>query len=171
MKKTCLITGSLLAAVLLVAAAPGNSSAGVQIHIGFPLPVPGFLPPPPPPPPLVVPKPPRLVVLQGSDVYCHSDDRDALYYGGYWYRSRGRAWFRAAAYDGPWSFIAEHRVPRAVLIVPADYYFDRDSHDYDRHHHHEKKHCKRWRHHDRHDRHDGHGRWDHDRRSRHDRWD
>ena len=148
MKKTRLITVSLWAVVLMLLAAPGKGTAGVQVSIGLAAPFPAVIVPQPV---AALPHSPRHVAVPKTDSYYYPLDSDSLYYDGYWYRPRGRAWYRATSYDGPWGYIATHRMPRAVIILPAgDHWRWQDRrHDYDdRHDHRHGRHWGRPRYHD-----------------------
>ncbi len=151
MKKTRFITLSLAAASLLLLAAANESTAGVQVSINFPVPVPAVVAPPPV---VALPAPPRHVAVIHTDVYYYPDAMGTLYYDGYWYRPRGGAWYRAVSYGGPWGYIARHRVPRSVVVIPSGGYGEwRDRrHGYDDHDDYRRgRQWRRWRHHDDHD--------------------
>jgi hypothetical protein len=66
----------------------------------------------PQPPPVVVAPEPALVIEPGAPVYFH---------GGQYFRFFNGAWFVAGAYDGPWLFVPQHRVPPRVLALPYAY--------------------------------------------------
>ncbi len=96
---------------LLPAGALTRSEAqvSVDIHIG-------------PPPPYRIAAPPPVVVIPGTYVYEVPDiDVDILFYGGYWYRPHEGRWFRARSYNGPWVYVANPRVPPAIIELPPDY--------------------------------------------------
>ncbi|MBZ0168875.1 hypothetical protein MELA_02217 [Candidatus Methylomirabilis lanthanidiphila] len=80
-------------------------------------------PSPPPPPPIAIAAPPPLVVVPGTPVYYAPGlSVNFFSYGRRYYTRHNGAWFMAANYSGPWTFIAVERVPRPVLAVPASYY-------------------------------------------------
>ncbi len=64
-----------------------------------------------------------MVVVPGTPVYYAPGlSVNFFAYGGRYYTHHNGAWFAAANYSGPWTFIAVERVPRPVLAVPAAYY-------------------------------------------------
>jgi len=67
------------------------------------------------PPPLVAV--PRLPVRHAPAV-----PHDYFVYGGYYYLFHEGTWFYSSYYNGPWSSLVIHQVPRPVLAVPATYY-------------------------------------------------
>ena len=84
-------------------------------------------PPPPPvavaPPPIVIQTPPQLVVVPGTPVYyAPAVNFNYFVYGGHYYVLHNGAWFYAAGYSGPWTYVALEHVPQPVLAVPAHYY-------------------------------------------------
>jgi uncharacterized membrane protein YgcG len=107
------ITGStMLLGVLLICGIPSIASAGVNVGIGINI----------GPPPIVVPAPPEVVLVPGSQVYfVPGVDFDVFFYNGYWWSPRGDRWYRAQAYNGPWGIVNRRFIPRAVFRVPHDY--------------------------------------------------
>ena len=74
------------------------------------------------PPPIVVAAPPEVVAIPGSQVYfVPQSGIDVFFFGGYWWSPRGDRWYRAGAYNGPWSVIKRRYVPGPVIGVPRDY--------------------------------------------------
>ena len=74
------------------------------------------------PPPIVVAAPPEVVAIPGSQVYfVPQPGIDVFFFGGYWWSPRGDRWYRAGAYNGPWSVIKRRYVPGPVIGVPKDY--------------------------------------------------
>lgn len=74
------------------------------------------------PPPIVVAEPPAVVMVPQTRVYFVPDPHvEVFFYAGYWWSPRGRAWYRARAYNGPWAAVETSRVPRSVIYVPHDY--------------------------------------------------
>ncbi len=108
MKRIGLFMVSLffVAGMALVAAAEVNISIGV-----------------PPPPPLPFAAPPDVVVVpsEASDVYLVPNTAGLYFHGGYWYRFHEGRWFRSDIYNGPWAYVEQPRVPRAVVVIPPDY--------------------------------------------------
>ncbi len=81
---------------------PSLGSAGVNVSIAIPLPG------------VVIPAPPVMVVVPGTNVYYPpAVQADIFFYHGYWYRPYRGQWFISAGYNGPWGSIA--RVPRPLL--------------------------------------------------------
>ncbi len=102
------------AAGLLPALPAGAHDVSIGISIGLPL---------PPPPPVVVAAPPALVVVPGTPVYyAPALSYNYFFYAGHYYTFHDGAWFYAHAYNGPWGFVAAHRVPQPLLAVPVAYY-------------------------------------------------
>lgn len=116
MKRTLVLVINVVAATLSLMATPvpvhaDNFSIGINVGA------------PPPPPAIVLPAPPPLVVVPGTPVYyAPSLSVNFFAYGGQYYSHHNGAWFVAASYAGPWSFIAVERVPQPVLAVPVSYY-------------------------------------------------
>jgi hypothetical protein len=52
-----------------------------------------------------------LVYDSGPGIYLVSGRPDHYYYGGHYYRPRGRTWYRAVALDGPWQPAPHRAVP------------------------------------------------------------
>ena len=104
--KTKLILTSTMLLVLL--AFSGTSIAGFSLNIGVSL------------PPLVIPAPPVVAVIPGTDVYfCPDIAMDVFFYDGYWYRSYNGGWYSAVGYNGPWGYVAN--VPPVFFHLPGDY--------------------------------------------------
>jgi len=66
----------------------------------------------PQPPPVFVAPEPALVIEPSAPVYFH---------GGQYFRFFNGSWFVAGAYEGPWLFVPQHRVPERVLALPYAY--------------------------------------------------
>jgi hypothetical protein len=67
--------------------------------------------------------PPPLVAVPGLPVYhAPAVPHNYFVYGGYYYLFHEGAWFYAARYNGPWSSLVIHQVPRPILAVPVTYY-------------------------------------------------
>ncbi len=107
------ITGpAILLGTLLACGAPNEASARVDVGIGINI----------GPPPIVVPAPPEVVLVPGSQVYfVPGVDFDVFFYNGYWWSPRGDRWYRSRAYNGPWGIVNRRFVPRPVFGVPHDY--------------------------------------------------
>src|SRR5512135_2886429 len=104
-----LVIGALF---LVLTGLSAQSSAGVNVNIGIGIPLPA----------IVLPAPPSLVVLPGRNVYyAPGVDIDLLFYNGYWYRPNDGHWYRCRSYNGPWTYVAPSRVPRALTNLPHDY--------------------------------------------------
>lgn len=84
------------------------------------------------PPVMAVAEPPEVVLIPGSDVYfVPQGDIDVFFYDGYWWCPRGRHWYRASAYNGPWESIRRGTVPIQVSRVPLKTYrntYSREQH-------------------------------------------
>lgn len=109
---------ALLIAALTAAgavAAPGVSSAQVQVNIGVKVPL-------PPLPRFVFPAPPAVVVIPETYVYVVPDaEVDIVFYRGAWYRPHGERWYRAASYNGPWKLLAAGKVPKTFKKLPPGF--------------------------------------------------
>ncbi|HEX9024557.1 MAG TPA: hypothetical protein VF799_12035 [Geobacteraceae bacterium] len=112
-KKVYGIMGSaLLLGALLSLGAVNEASAGVNLGINVNI----------GPPPIVVPAPPDVVMVPGSQVYFVPGVQfDVFFYNGFWWSPRGDRWYRARAYNGPWGVVDRRYVPRPVFGVPHDY--------------------------------------------------
>lgn len=113
MKRALVLVVSVVAATssLMVTPVPVHAdNFSIGINVGAP-------------PAIVLPAPPPLVVVPGTPVYyAPSLSVNFFAYGGQYYSHHNGAWFVAASYAGPWSFIAVERVPQPVLAVPVTYY-------------------------------------------------
>jgi hypothetical protein len=66
---------------------------------------------------------PPLVAVPGVPVYHAPSVPDNYFvYGGYYYLFNGGTWFYSARYNGPWTSLVIHQVPRPILAVPVTYY-------------------------------------------------
>jgi len=67
--------------------------------------------------------PPPLVAVPGVPVYyAPSVPKNYFVYGGYYYLFNGGTWFYSGHYNGPWTSLVIHQVPRPILAVPVTYY-------------------------------------------------
>ena len=65
---------------------------------------------------------PDVVLVPDTRVYYVRDyDYDVYRYGSYWYFIDDGRWFRARSYRGPFVYIHETSVPRAIVQVPVGY--------------------------------------------------
>jgi hypothetical protein len=65
---------------------------------------------------------PDVVLVPDTRVYYVRDyDYDVYRYGSYWYFIDDGRWFRARSYRGPFVYIHETSVPRAIVSVPVRY--------------------------------------------------
>ena len=63
-----------------------------------------------------------MVVIPGTYVYMVPDiGADIFFYSGNWYRLHQGRWFSAGSYNGPWIYVPDPRVPRALVQLPPDY--------------------------------------------------
>ena len=96
-------------------AAPGVSSAQVQVNIDVRVPL-------PPLPRFVFPAPPAVVVIPETYVYVVPDaEVDIVFYQGYWYRPHSDRWYRASSYNGPWDLLAVEHVPNTFKTLPPGF--------------------------------------------------
>lgn len=110
---------SLLLVLSAAACAPVyQSSTPSRTYMGFYVGVQNA----PPPPRLYFRSEPRLTVVVASGVRvidAPEPDCDMFLYGGTYYLYASGYWYRSSRYDGSFRAIEPHRVPRAVLNVPA----------------------------------------------------
>ena len=107
--KRSLLPAALLLTLFMALPFPGAAQVSVGVHIG-------------PPPPYRIAGPPAVIVIPGTYVYMVPDiGEDLLFYGGIWYRPYQGRWFNARSYNGPWGYVHDPRVPRALLELPPDY--------------------------------------------------
>jgi len=67
--------------------------------------------------------PPPLVAVPGQPVYhAPAVQHNYFVYGGYYYLFHEGTWFYSPRYNGPWSSLVIHQVPRPILAVPVTYY-------------------------------------------------
>ena len=108
-----LLFGTILLA--FVVAQPIPTIAGVDVHVGIPL-----------PPPIVFPSPPELIVIPETYVYVAPDVReDIFFYNGWWWRPWGGRWYRSRYYNSGWVYFGG--VPSFYGRVPSgwrNYYRD-----------------------------------------------
>ena len=111
MKKHALVAIGIGSALLMFSfVTPPITNAEVNVRVDVAL------------PPLIIPAPPGLVVIPGSNVYFAPDvDVDVFFYHGYWYRPHHGHWYRSSGYKGPWGPIVITKVPRAVIAVPPGF--------------------------------------------------
>jgi hypothetical protein len=107
-KRIVLVAGFLCAGwALLPSHCPAQVS--VNIHIG-------------PPPSYRIAAPPPVIVIPGTYVYVVPDiGTDIFFYDGFWYRLYDGHWFNGRSYNGPWAYMPDPRVPRALMELPPDY--------------------------------------------------
>ena len=107
--KRCLLLAGLLVVPLIVLPIPSIAQVSIGVHIG-------------PPPAYRIAAPPPMIVLPGTYVYMVPDiDADIFFYAGNWYRLFEGRWFNARSYNGPWIYVPDPRVPRALVQLPPDY--------------------------------------------------
>lgn len=113
MKK--LLFGTILMA--LTFAVPVPTMAGVDIHVGIPL-----------PPPIVFPAPPEVVVIPETYVYAVPDVREEIFfYNGWWWRPWKGRWYRSRQYSSGWGYY--RGVPSFYGGIPSGWRDDyRDHH-------------------------------------------
>ena len=84
---------------------------------------------------------PDVVIVPGTRVYYYeAPSYDVFRYGNAWYVDRAGVWYRSSSYRGPFVQVSYTRVPRQVIVVPADYHrHDNGLHKgwYKHHGHHE----------------------------------
>lgn len=67
--------------------------------------------------------PPPLVSVPGLPVYhAPAVAHNYFVYGGYYYLFHEGGWYYSPRYNGPWSSLVIHQVPRPILRVPVTYY-------------------------------------------------
>lgn len=103
-------------AALIGAASPAKAetSVGIDIHVGDPYRGAS----------IHFESAPRMVMVPDTKVYYVRDDgfdSDVYRYGRYWYFVEEGRWYRAASYNGPFTYIRVVSVPRAVRTVPVRY--------------------------------------------------
>jgi hypothetical protein len=117
-------------AVMLVSCAPAYMTNGeTRTYLGFTLGITSD-----PPPVLAFQAAPRMDVIEDSEVQiieCPDPNADLFQYDGVCYLYRSGYWYRGDRYDGPYRAVDVHRVPRAVLNVPADHWRHRPHRDDD----------------------------------------
>lgn len=65
---------------------------------------------------------PDVVLVPDTRVYyVRNYDYDVYRYGSYWYFIDDGRWYRARTYRGPFVYIHETSVPRAIVTVPTHY--------------------------------------------------
>lgn len=101
-------TGLLTLATVLLCPAPGRAGVDVNINIGLPA--------------VVVAEPPEMIVVPQTMVYFAPGVEADLYFSvGFWWTPKGGRWFRARAYNGPWTVIESRHVPVEIVRLPRDY--------------------------------------------------
>ncbi len=104
------IAAALLGVALFAAfgAAPAMAGVNVNVNIG--------------PPAVVVAEPPEMVVVPNSMVYfAPGVSVELLFFDGFWWTPNEGRWFRARAYNGPWTIVGPRYVPRAIGHLPPGY--------------------------------------------------
>jgi hypothetical protein len=72
---------------------------------------------------------PEAVPVPGTNVYIAPDyDDDIVFYHDWWYRVRDGKWDMARDFNGPWKYVAEERVPDALLKLPTNFRHSADKH-------------------------------------------
>ncbi len=98
----------------LTNAFPAFAEVGVNVNLGIPVAV--------APQPVYIQEPPDMVVIPSSGVYfAPGVSIDLFFYDSYWWNRRGDRWYRASAYNGPWTTVRPRYVPAPVYRVPANY--------------------------------------------------
>jgi hypothetical protein len=106
----------VLAAVasLWVAALPASSMAAASVSISIGDPYRGTA--------LHFRSEPDVVLVPETRVYyVRNYDRDVYRYGRYWYFVDDGRWYRARTYRGPFLYVHQTSVPRAIVSVPPRY--------------------------------------------------
>jgi hypothetical protein len=66
---------------------------------------------------------PDVVIVPGTRVYYYeAPSYDVFRYGNAWWVDRAGVWYRSSSYRGPFVQVSYQRVPRQVIVVPADYH-------------------------------------------------
>ena len=102
---------------------PAHAGVDVNVNLGIPV---GMAVAPAPvvvaPQPVYVEQPPDMVVIPRSNVYfAPGVNVDLFFYDNRWWNRRGNRWYRANAYNGPWTTVGPRYVPAPVVRVPVDY--------------------------------------------------
>jgi len=116
-----LAVGNLAGIVLN--AAPSHAGVDVNVNLGIPV---GVAVAPAPvvvaPQPVYVEEPAEMVVIPRSNVYfAPGVNVDLFFYNNRWWNRRGDRWYRASAYNGPWTTVERRYVPAPVHRVPMNY--------------------------------------------------
>jgi hypothetical protein len=71
-----------------------------------------------------LPAPPRLVLVPEVRAvqYVPAVSANLFFYSGQYWAFVNDGWHVSAGYNGPWTLVAPHFVPRPVLLVPVHYY-------------------------------------------------
>ena len=103
-----------LAGCFFAMAFAGPARGGVDVHVNIGVPA---------PPAIVFEREPEVVIVPRSSVYYvpQAAEYDMYRLGPYWYINREGYWYRARNYQGPFTVIQYRRVPRAIVVVPADF--------------------------------------------------
>jgi hypothetical protein len=107
----------ILAAALVLLGRAQPSHAETQTWFGFQVGIRGGSPAPPP---YSFHDEPRVVIV--NDVHVVNDPRcrdDVFRARNAWWRLYQGAWYRSAAWHGPWVMVDVRRVPESILVVPA----------------------------------------------------
>lgn len=74
------------------------------------------------PPHIVVAEPPELVLVPDLQLYfVPHPEIDVFFFNGFWWSLRGKSWYRAKAYNGPWGIVKKRHVPAPLFRIPRDY--------------------------------------------------
>ncbi len=119
MKKIIAFTAFLAGAACMTS---GDAAARVNLDINIGQPAPIIvapLPPPPPPPPphrrIIIEHRPRFLYTPALGYSVSVDGPyDVINYGDRYYVYDDGRWFWAPAYDGPWVFIEDYRLPGRI---------------------------------------------------------
>lgn len=119
MKRTLLL---LLGVILLAAPATRASDVGIDLHLRFGDPVPA---------PVYIAEPPVFLYPPGLGFFVAVGvPYDCFYVDDYYYVYRGRAWYAAPHYTGPWFIVrheqlppglAKHSYPKIIKMRDAEY--------------------------------------------------
>lgn len=112
MRRVTVLAGILIAGACLLQAGPAwadSLSIGVQtdsVSLG-----------------INIGGPPQVVVVPGTPVYhAPSVPYNYFVYHHRYYLFHEGMWLSAGQYNGPWTVIAQERVPQPILVVPVNYY-------------------------------------------------
>lgn len=123
--RTRILTSLAVLALAGFALDPVPAHAGTNVSVNVGLPVPVAVAPAPvvvAPQPVYVQYPPDMAIIPGTNVYfAPGVSVDLFFHNNYWWNRRGDHWYRANAYNGPWTSVGPRHVPAPVYRVPANY--------------------------------------------------